>query len=69
MNINIEEAKNKFGVVLSEQLSRVEKLKKEDDWIDYSTLDTIIIGMVGLILRVPMYQCVKNWIYLPMFVQ
>ena len=47
MNINIEEAKNKFGVVLSEQLSRVEKLKKEDDWIDYSTLDTIIIGMIG----------------------
>ena len=26
---------------------KVEKLKKEDDWIDYSTLDTIIIGMIG----------------------
>ena len=47
MNINIEEAKNKFGIVLEEQLSRVEKLKKEDNWIDYSILDSITIGMIG----------------------
>ena len=47
MNINIEEAKNKFGIVLEEQLSRVEKLKKEDNWIDYSVLDNITIGMIG----------------------
>lgn len=47
MNINIEEAKNKFGIILEEQLSRVEKLKKEDHWIDYSVLDNITIGMIG----------------------
>ena len=41
----ISGAKEKFGKILEEQLLRVEKLKKEDDWIDYSSLKPIIIGI------------------------
>jgi len=43
----IENAKNHFGTVLEQQLERVERLKTEGDWIDYSTLKPIIIGMIG----------------------
>ena len=35
----ITEAKEKFGQVLSEQLNRVEKMKAEKDFLDFSTLD------------------------------
>ena len=47
MNKYIEEAKEKFGVLLEEQLQRVDKMKAENDFIDYSKLDKIIIGVVG----------------------
>jgi isocitrate dehydrogenase (NAD+) len=43
----IEEAKEHFGMLIGEQLERVEKLKKEDEWIDYSKTRPIIIGIVG----------------------
>lgn len=43
----IEEAKEHFGKLVEEQIQRVEKMKKEDDWIDYSKLKPIIIGIVG----------------------
>ena len=43
----IEEAKEHFGKLVEEQLKRVEKLKKADDWIDYTKLKPIIIGIVG----------------------
>ena len=43
----ITEAKEKFGQVLSEQLNRVEKMKAEKDFLDFSTLDKIVIGVVG----------------------
>jgi len=43
----IEEAKEHFGKLVEEQLKRVEKLKEADDWIDYSKLKPIIIGIVG----------------------
>ena len=47
MNKYIEEAKEKFGVLLEEQLQRVDRMKAENDFIDYSKLDKIIIGVVG----------------------
>jgi isocitrate dehydrogenase (NAD+) len=43
----IEDAKNHFGTVLEQQLERVERLKVEGDWTDYSTLKPVIIGMIG----------------------
>ncbi|MBR2846535.1 MAG: isocitrate/isopropylmalate dehydrogenase family protein [Clostridia bacterium] len=47
MNAKIEEAKEKFGLLLEKQLERNEKIKSEKEFIDYSKLDTIIIGIVG----------------------
>lgn len=40
-------AKEKFQALIEEQLKRVERLKEEKDFLDYSQLDTIIIGIVG----------------------
>ena len=46
MNAKIEAAKEKFGLLLEKQLERNEKIKSEKEFIDYSKLDTIIIGIV-----------------------
>ena len=43
----IEAAKEHFGTVLEQQLERVERLKEEGDWVDYSEVSPIIIGMLG----------------------
>lgn len=43
----IEDAKNHFEKLVKEQLERVEQMKKAGDWIDYTTIKTIIIGLVG----------------------
>jgi len=43
----IERAKEHFGKLLEKQLARVERLKQEEDWIDYTKLKPIIIGIVG----------------------
>ena len=43
----IEAAKAHFGTVLEQQLARVERLKQEGDWVDYSSAKPIIIGMLG----------------------
>lgn len=43
----IEKAKEYFGQIVEEQLERVEGLKKAQDWIDYSQLKPIIIGIIG----------------------
>ncbi|MDI9488808.1 MAG: isocitrate/isopropylmalate family dehydrogenase [Bacillota bacterium] len=43
----IEAAKEKFGQLLAEQLQRVEEMKKQGDFIDYKSLDQIIIGVCG----------------------
>lgn len=44
---SIEAAKEHFGTVLQEQLDRVERLKQEGDWVDYSSVTPIVIGMIG----------------------
>lgn len=41
----IEKAKEKFGIILEEQLQRVEQMKKSGEAVDYSKLDPIIIGV------------------------
>ena len=43
----IQAAKEHFGVILEQQLERVERLKQEQDWVDYKSISPIIIGMLG----------------------
>lgn len=43
----IEKAKEHFGQIAEEQLKRIEELKQAPDWIDYSQLKPIIIGIIG----------------------
>jgi isocitrate dehydrogenase (NAD+) len=43
----IEAAKEKFGQLLAEQLERVEDMKKQGDFIDYKSLEQIIVGVCG----------------------
>ena len=47
MNEAIKAAQEKFGKLLEEQLARVEKMNAAKDFIDYNTLEKIIIGVVG----------------------
>ena len=47
MKKEIEEAKEQFGKILEEQLERVERMKKAEEWIDYTKLKPIIIGIIG----------------------
>ena len=47
MKKEIEEAKEHFGKILEEQLERVERMKKAEEWIDYTKLKPIIIGIIG----------------------
>jgi isocitrate dehydrogenase (NAD+) len=43
----LETAKTHFGKVLAEQLARVERLKQQPDWLDFSQIKPIKIGMIG----------------------
>ncbi|MFA6952801.1 MAG: isocitrate/isopropylmalate family dehydrogenase [Candidatus Methanomethylophilaceae archaeon] len=43
----IQVAQEKYGALLRQQLERVERLKKEGDWTDYSKLDKLVIGVCG----------------------
>ncbi|MDF2943992.1 MAG: hypothetical protein K0S01_2850 [Herbinix sp.] len=43
----IEAAKERFGQLLKEQLQRVEEMKAQGDFVDYKSLDQIIIGVCG----------------------
>lgn len=43
----IQAAKERYGELLERQLKRVEGLKQEGDWTDFSGLDRLIIGVCG----------------------
>jgi len=43
----IEASKTHFGRVLEEQLARVERLKRQPDWLDFGRIRPIKIGMIG----------------------
>jgi len=43
----IERAKEHFGKILEVQINRVEGIKREQDWIDYSKVKPLIIGVLG----------------------
>lgn len=36
-----------FEAIINQQLARIEKMKSGEDFIDYKSLDTIIIGVIG----------------------
>lgn len=44
---SIENAKEKFGKLLEEQMARVEKMKAQKEFIAYEKLDQIVIGIAG----------------------
>lgn len=43
----IEQAKAHFGTLLEGQLARIEAMKSEGEWTDFSALEPIIIGVCG----------------------
>lgn len=47
MEQQIQAALAKFEAVIRSQLERVERMKQESDFIDYETLDPLIIGVCG----------------------
>ena len=47
MNEQIKIAQEKFAKLLEEQLARVERMNDKREAMDYSTLDNIVIGVVG----------------------
>lgn len=46
-NARVEEAKEKFGKLLEEQLQRIEDMKRQGDFLKYNELEQIIIGVCG----------------------
>lgn len=47
MNQAIVAAKEKFAVLLEEQMARVEKMKEQKEFVDYQSKEQIVIGVVG----------------------
>ncbi|HID92486.1 MAG TPA: isocitrate/isopropylmalate dehydrogenase family protein [bacterium (Candidatus Stahlbacteria)] len=43
----IEKAKEHFGKLVAEQLERVERMKKAEDWLDYEKVTPIKIAVIG----------------------
>ncbi|MFQ5511328.1 MAG: isocitrate/isopropylmalate family dehydrogenase [Candidatus Krumholzibacteriia bacterium] len=43
----IEEAKDHFAGIVRDQLDRIERMKKQDEWIDFDKVDAIKIGILG----------------------
>ncbi|NIM52167.1 MAG: hypothetical protein GTO22_23475, partial [Gemmatimonadales bacterium] len=43
----IAKAKAHFGVLLAEQLARAERIRRAEDWIDFTTLWPITVGVCG----------------------
>ncbi|MDV2504084.1 MAG: isocitrate/isopropylmalate family dehydrogenase [bacterium] len=43
----IERAKEHFGRLVEQQLARVERLKQAQDWLDFSGVEPIVVGIIG----------------------
>jgi isocitrate dehydrogenase (NAD+) len=43
----LERAKEHFAGLIQEQLARIERMKREEQWVDYGELQPIIIGLCG----------------------
>ncbi|MDG6910625.1 MAG: isocitrate/isopropylmalate dehydrogenase family protein [Nitrososphaerota archaeon] len=44
---SFEEAISRFRTLLEEQAARVDKISKPVEWLDYSKLDKLVIGVIG----------------------
>ena len=45
--MSIDKAKAHFGAVVADQLKRIERMKTQDDWVDYASLRPLILGVCG----------------------
>ena len=43
---DINEALERFESLIASELKRIEKMKSQDDFVDYKTLDRVIIGIL-----------------------
>ena len=43
----LERAKEHFAGLIQEQLTRIERMKTEEEWVDYADLRPVIIGVCG----------------------
>ena len=43
----IEAAKEVFGQVMERQLARIERVKADKEWVDYSKISPIVVGILG----------------------
>ncbi|MGB3342218.1 MAG: isocitrate/isopropylmalate family dehydrogenase [bacterium] len=43
----VEKAKEHFGKLIEGQLTRIERIKADKDWVDYSKVKPVIIGTIG----------------------
>jgi isocitrate dehydrogenase (NAD+) len=46
-NEAINRAKEHFGRLLEEQLARVERMKRDEEWADYAAMNPIVVGVCG----------------------
>ena len=44
---NIDSSLEKFRALIDEQLARIERIKAQGDFVDYSSLDKLIVGVCG----------------------
>jgi len=44
---DIKKAEEHFGKILEKQLKRFDTIKKDTQWIDYSTVKPVIVGVIG----------------------
>jgi len=43
----IEKAKEHFAALLEEQFERIERMKANEEWVDYTSLNPLVIGVCG----------------------
>ena len=41
----LSESLEKFRVLMNEQLDRIETIKKDSDWVDYTSKESIVVGV------------------------
>jgi isocitrate dehydrogenase (NAD+) len=42
-----DRAANHFGSLIEKQMVRIERMRGEEGWVDYSTVDPLVVGVVG----------------------
>ncbi|MCK4971625.1 MAG: isocitrate/isopropylmalate dehydrogenase family protein, partial [Thermoplasmata archaeon] len=42
-----ERAATHFNSLIKRQMARIDGMKEQEDWVDYSTIDPLVVGVVG----------------------